>query len=364
MRIAVVGLGKMGLSHFAIVNAHPDTETVACEQPGFLADVLRKQLPRTTIHSNYEQMLDTAGLDAVIIATPSSLHGTMVRAALDRGIHVFCEKPFCLDWREAEELSAVAEAKGLINQVGYHYRYVGAFRRMKEIAASGALGQITHVKAEAYGPVVLRPSKQSWRTKKLQGGGCLYDYAAHPLNLLNWIFGAPEHVAGSALLPIFSTETDDQVMSTLSFPEGVLAQVSVNWSDDSYRKMYTRIEMIGTRGRVNADRQECQTYLREEHPALPGMRKGWNLQNTTELTRDPWFYLRGEEYSAQIADFVEAIRDGRPHATENDFRSAAITDRTIDMIVQDSAGVQQPVRQTEESASKTQKRSWFFGIRT
>ena len=53
--------------------------------------------------------------------------------------------------------------------------------------------------AEAYGPVVLKPKGSTWRTQSTQGGGCLYDYAAHPLNLLNWYFGAPETVAGSVL---------------------------------------------------------------------------------------------------------------------------------------------------------------------
>lgn len=62
---------------------------------------------------------------------------------------------------------------------------------MTEIADSGVLGEIKHVLAEAYGPVVRRARKQNWRTRKIEGGGCLYDYAAHPLNLLNWISESP-----------------------------------------------------------------------------------------------------------------------------------------------------------------------------
>ena len=348
----------MGLSHFALVNAHPDTETLACDATGFLVEVLRKNLPGTKIYTKYEDLLHKEALDAVVIATPSRMHAPMVRAALERGIHVFCEKPFCLDWQEAADLARIAEERGLVNQVGYHYRYVGAFRRMKEILDSGALGEIKHVLAEAYGPVVLRARKQNWRTKKTEGGGCLYDYAAHPINLLNWAFGAPARVAGSALIPIFSAETDDQVFSTLSFPDGPVAQLSVNWSDDSFRKMSTKIEMIGTNGRINVDRQECQLYLREEVAALPDMRKGWNVQYTTELTEDPWFYLRGEEYSAQLADFIEAVRDGKSEAVENSFRSAAMTDQTIDMIIRDAAGeaVSGPATSPKAEAPR---RGWF-----
>lgn len=348
----------MGLSHFALVNAHPSTETLACETAGFLVDVLRKNLPNTKIYTKYEELLQKEELDAVVIATPSRVHAPMVRAALDRGVHVFCEKPFCLDWREAEELASIAERRGLVNQVGYHCRYVGTFRQMKKILDVGALGRVTHVLAEAYGPVILRPKRQSWRSQKSEGGGCLYDYAAHPINLLNWAFGVPERVIGSVLNPVFSTETDDEVFSTMSFKDGPTALLSVNWSDDSHRKMTTKISMIGTNGRLNVDRQECQLYLREPVTVLKGGLKGWNVLYTTDLTKDPWFYLRGEEYSCQIADFIEAVRDGKKHADNNSFRSAAMTDRTIDMIIRNAAGESISGRATPPKAA-AQSSSWF-----
>jgi predicted dehydrogenase len=156
VRLAIVGLGKMGISHFAIANAHPATEVVVCDAADFLLDGIRRY-SRRQAYRNYDEMLASAELDAVMIATPSRLHAPMVRNALDRGLHVFCEKPFCLDWRESEALAKVAADKHLVSQVGYHYRFVGAFQEMKRIVASGALGTITHVLAEAYGPVVLRP---------------------------------------------------------------------------------------------------------------------------------------------------------------------------------------------------------------
>ena len=360
IRIAVVGLGKMGLSHFAMVNAHPLAETIACDATGFLVDVLSKNISNP-IYKRYDELLEKAELDAVVIATPSRLHDGMVRAALERGIHVFCEKPFCLDWTESEALAELAESKGLVNQVGYHYRYVGAFQRMQQVVASGALGRITHVMAEAYGPVVLRPKRgQSWRTTKTEGGGCLYDYAAHPLNLLNWYFGAPEQVSGSYLNSIFSQDTDDEVFSTLRFADGLTAQLSVNWSDESHRKMSTKISMIGTNGRVYADRQECQLYLREPSEALEGSQKGWDVRYTTELTEDPWFYLRGEEYSNQLDDFIQAVAGGKAARVPNDFRSAAVTDKAISMIVENNeTGTSVGEASKPVAPVQPKKRAWF-----
>lgn len=359
VRIGVVGLGKMGLSHFAMVNAHPRVETIACDGAGFMVDVLARNIG-TTIYRDYDTMLDRERLDAVVIATPSRLHAPMTTAALERDLHVFCEKPFCLDWADSERLTQLAVDKARVAQVGYHYRYVAAFREMKRILDTGALGRITHVLAEAYGPVVLRPKRSTWRSQKSEGGGCLYDYAAHPLNLLNWFFGAPTQVAGSVLTPIFSDEIDDQVTATLGWDDGPTAQVAVNWSDESHRKMTTRITMIGTNGRIFADRQECQVYLRAPDPGLPGYGAGWTVKYTTELTEDPWFYLRGEEYSAQLADFIGAVADGKGKAVENDFASAAQTDRTMAMMIE-NAETGQPVGAPPVMArpAPARKRGWF-----
>lgn len=336
VRVAVVGLGKMGLSHFAMVNAHPDTQTVGCDGAGFIAEVLTRNIS-APIHRDYDRMLAEAPLDAVVIATPSRSHASMVRAALERGLHVFCEKPFCLDWEDSLALAELAETKGLVNQVGYHYRHVGAFREMKRILESGALGRVTHVLAEAYGPVVLRPKRATWRTQKAEGGGCLYDYAAHPINLLNWFFGMPAQVTGSVLNSVFSEDTDDEVFSTLRWNDGPTAQLSVNWSDESHRKMSTRISIIGTNGRLYADRQECQLFLRKPDEKLPGYPRGWTVKYTTELTDDAWFYLRGEEYSEQLDLFIRAVKEGRGNLSSNDFRSAASTDQTMAMIIANSS---------------------------
>ena len=341
IRVGVAGLGKMGLSHFALVNAHPDTETVACDATGMLVDMLSRNI-KTPLYRDYNRMLEAEALDAVVISTPSRLHDGMVRAALERGLHVFCEKPFTLDWRESESLADLAEAKGVVGQVGYHYRQVGAFREMKRVMDAGGVGRVTHVLAEAYGPVVLRTKRQTWRSRKSEGGGCLYDYAAHPLNLLNWLFGAPQRVSGSVLGSVFSEEIDDEVFATLSFAGGPTAQVSVNWSDESHRKMSTKLSLIGTNGRINVDRQECSVFLRAPVATLPDYDKGWTVRYTTELTEDPWFYLRGEEYSHQIDSFVRAVQGGTGRATENDFRSAAVTDRTIAMVLADAAGEAAP----------------------
>jgi predicted dehydrogenase len=335
IKLAVVGLGKMGLSHYAMINAHPDVEIAGiCDSSSYVLGVLKKYTGVET-YSDFEDMLERVDLDAVLIATPSSSHARMVGAALERDLHVFCEKPFTLSTEDAERLTTLSRERGLVTQVGYHNRFVGAFREVKALLDAGAIGEVTHVLGEAYGPVVLKPKGGTWRSQREEGGGCLYDYAAHAINLVNWYLGEPVGVGGTALTRVFSREIDDEVFSTLYFPGGKTAQISVNWSDESYRKMTTRVTIWGKAGRIYADRQECQVYLRD-HASLPtGYEHGWNTRYTTELTEPVWFYLRGEEYSAQLDSFVRHVKARRADAA-NGFESAAVTDRVIAMMIADA----------------------------
>ena len=352
IRTAMVGLGKMGLSHLAIVRAHPDLNLVAgCDATAYLTDILGKYTG-LKCYAEFDRMLDSERIEALVVATPSKLHAPMVQKALDRGLHVFCEKPFVLDVADGERVAALAREKARVTQVGYHYRFVGAFREAARVVASGALGTIHHVRAEAFGPVVLRRKGGTWRSTKSEGGGALYDYACHAIDLVNFVVGVPTEVGGVVRASVFSRDVDDEVYATLRFEGGASGQLSVNWSDESFRKMSTRISVWGTNGRITADRQECQLYLRERHDALPGIDKGWTVRYTTDLSEPVWFYLRGEEYSAQIDYFANSVNTGRLDG-ENSFESALATDRVVAMLLGEA-----PVHPPAVTSAPPRKSLW------
>jgi predicted dehydrogenase len=337
IRIGMVGLGKMGLSHLAIVRAHPDVQLVAaCDTMGYLTDILGKHAG-LKCYADFDRMLAEEQLDAVLVSTPSKLHAGMVAKALERGLHVFCEKPFVLDVADGERLVQMADARSLVTQVGYHYRFVGAFEEAARIVESGALGHVHHVRAEAYGPVVLKAKGGTWRSAKGEGGGALYDYACHAIDLVNFVVGMPASVDGVVRHGVFSRDVEDEVYCTLHYADGASGQLCVNWSDESFRKMSTKISVWGTNGRITADRQECQIFLREPHAGLPGTPAGWTVRYTTDLIRDVWFYLRGEEYSAQIDYFVRSIEQRRLDG-RNNFRSALEADQVVAMILDAAQG--------------------------
>jgi scyllo-inositol 2-dehydrogenase (NADP+) len=336
LKVALIGLGKMGLSHQAIISAHPEVDLVAiCDTTDYLLDALKKYTGKKT-YTSYTKLLESQELDAVVIATPSRFHAEMVQACLERGVHVFCEKPLCLDPSESLRLAELAEGRGLVNQVGYHYRFVGAFSEMKRLVDLKVIGDIHNVRAEAYGPVVLRSKGKSWRSSKNEGGGSLYDYACHAIDLMNYMMGLPKQVGFSVLNRIFSNDVEDEVYSTFVYDNGASGQLSVNWSDESNRKMSTKLTLWGTKGKIFADRQEIQVYLRDEADLPEGYRHGWNVRYTTDLTDEVWYYLRGEEYSAQIDHFVQAVKQ-RNLQTRSTFRTAAATDLVAAAIVRSAS---------------------------
>jgi predicted dehydrogenase len=348
----------MGLSHLSILNAHPDVKSVSiCDSSGYVRRVLEKYSGMTTTDS-YAKLLEQPDLDAVVIATPSKLHARMVREALDRGLHVFCEKPFCLDPSDSRELAEHAAQKKLVNQVGYHYRFVGTFNEARRLIKAKALGNVHHVRIEAYGPVVLRPKGATWRNRSDEGGGCLYDYACHALDLVNYLVGPPQAVGGVALNRVFSADVEDEVYATLYFGDGLNGQVAANWSDESFRRMSTEVSVWGTNGRVVVDRQEIRTYIRNPELASVPVAPGWHTRNITELTAPVNFYLRGEEYSAQIDHFVDQIKRGAP-GDMSTFATAAQTDEVVSMI---RRAAESSEAAGDEGAAGQRKAAGFWGL--
>ncbi len=321
----------MGLSHCAILGAHPRVKISAiCDSAMYVTSAFRKHTGIDTF-KDYRKMIDSAGLDCLFVATPTSSHFEAASYALERGLHVFVEKPLCLDPVQSKRLADLARENNRANQVGYHNRFIGTFRETRRLVRAGALGEVYHISGNAFGQVVIRPkSGSTWRSKKSEGGGCLHDYASHVVDLMNFIVGPPEQVLGAHLRSIYSKDVEDAVYATFRYPGGASGQLETNWSDDACRKMSTTVIVYGTQGKIIADRQECRVYLRqgaefEQYPA------GWTTRYITDLQAPVAYYLRGEEYSAQIDAFVDAAeRVTADH--ENCFASAYETDRVINLI--------------------------------
>lgn len=120
----------------------------------------------------------------------------------------------------------------------------------------------------------------------------------------------------------------------LTLESGLSGVLSINWSDETYRKMSTSLTLIGKKGKIICDATEIKIYLKEANPKEK-LDKGWTIRYITEFAIPVKFYLRGEEYSAQIDNFIDCIV--KKKQTEiNSFDQALYTDRVIELIIADS----------------------------
>lgn len=331
LKAGIIGLGKMGISHAAIAGPHKDVDLVAvCDTSSLVLEAFKK-FTQVKVYDDYKKLIDSETLDFVIVATPTKYHYPMVKYALERGIHTFCEKPFSLTIKEGEELVDLAARKNLVNQVGYHNHFIGTFRELRRLLQKGILGDLVHFTGEAYGPVVTKPKGGTWRSDPGEGGGCLFDYASHVINLIQEIIGRPVKASGAMLKKIYSRDVEDAVYSVLTLENGLSGILSVNWSDETYRKMSTSITVIGKKGKIICDATELKIYLKEPD-ASEKLDRGWTIKYITDFAIPVDFYLRGEEYSAQIDNFVKHVLADKPTET-NSFRQALDTDRVMELIM-------------------------------
>ena len=327
LRGGIIGFGRMGITHFSILGRHPDVQIVSvCDTHSFMRKNA-EQYFHVKAYSDYVKMLEEVDLDFVIVATPTAAHKETVECALRHKLHVFVEKPFTLNPEQGHELISLAQGAGLVGQVGYVLRFNDVFMQVKTLLESSAVGDLLSFRMEMNGPTVLRDAKDSWRSKGESGGGCLYDFASHAVDLINYLVGAPDKITGTVLQPIHSANVEDALCTTYLYRSGLWGNLMVNWSDASYRKPTYRFEALGRKGKIIADMHAYKVFFRYE-PSIDGFSTGWNERYVTEFAKPVRFYLRGFEFTRQLDHFVDCVL-GRDQGAASSFASALETDTVI-----------------------------------
>ena len=104
LKAVFIGFGRMGITHFSILNSHPSVEIVAvCDASRTMLNILKKYVD-VTVFTNYKKMLDEKELDFLVISTPADSHAEMIKAGLAIGLHIFVEKPFTLNTSQGKEI--------------------------------------------------------------------------------------------------------------------------------------------------------------------------------------------------------------------------------------------------------------------
>ncbi len=186
----------------------------------------------TPAFTDYRRMLDEArDLDAVVVATPLSLHADHVTGALDAGLHVYGEKAMGFTVPHCDAITDAVERTGLHFQVGQQYRYAPWYRHAVRRIHEGEIGRVTHVYAYWHRNYNWRrplpdPSLErliNWRLYREFSGGLLAELGSHHLDVANWIFGEmPSRVVADGGIDFYrdGRETFDNVQAIYTYPSG------------------------------------------------------------------------------------------------------------------------------------------------
>jgi predicted dehydrogenase len=181
MRVGIVGCGRIGARHLDAYHKIGGVQVVVADENEVAAKALAST-PGVTA-AGLAGLLDTQ-LDALDVCVPSYAHHSWIMAGLQHGLHVFCEKPLCLNHRDASEVQEAARGARRNVVVGYLYRHHPAFQFMKEVIEGGIIGN-PHLALARLGG---RGSHQPWK-HDIVGGGAIFEMMVHMLDLMEWLLG-------------------------------------------------------------------------------------------------------------------------------------------------------------------------------
>ncbi|MBD0381813.1 Gfo/Idh/MocA family protein [Paenibacillus sedimenti] len=203
------------------------------------------QLDIPTAYGSYEELIADPNIDAVYIPLPNHLHKEWTIRAAQAGKHVLCEKPAALTTVEVEEMVAACESAGVLFAEAFMYRHHPRYERMKEIIASGEIGDVRGI----HGTFTFNNpgDAKNVRFVKEWGGGSVYDVGCYPISAARLLLGRePEAVTTHAF---FSPEHDDVDMMMSGLVE-FSGSVALTFDCGMWANFRNTVEVLGTLGRI------------------------------------------------------------------------------------------------------------------
>ena len=225
--VAVIGLGWWGreLARAAghvpgldlVTGVSPDAE----ERTSFAQDF---GCPAGPV---FADALADPAVDAVLIATPHSLHAEQVTAAARAGRHVFVEKPFTLTAASGRAAAAACQDAGVVLAVGHNRRLSGAATRLHDLLERGAFGTVLHLEGHFSSPSALGYRPDMWRAQRAEApGGGMASMGLHIVDTMQWLFGPVARVGCLARRAAAPVDIDDATTALLEFDSGLTATLT------------------------------------------------------------------------------------------------------------------------------------------
>lgn len=311
VRLGVIGVGGMGSGHAGYIKGG---EVQRCELTA-VCDIDPKRLdnfPDLPRFEDSRELIRSGLVDAVLIATPHYEHTTIGIDALQQGLHVLTEKPIAVHKADAQRMIDAWQGTNLKFQAMFQMRTSPAFRKMKELIASGELGEITRVcwiatnwfRTEAY------YASGGWRaTWSGEGGGILLNQCPHNMDMLYWLVGAPSKIsAHCGFGRKHNIEVEDEVTAYLEYPNGA---TGVFISSTGEAPGSNIMEICGERGKISSEGNKVR-FIRNEMEMTE-----FSRTSTAAFASPPVWNIEipvggGGDHKVITQNFVNAILDGEP----------------------------------------------------
>lgn len=306
--IAVLGCGRWGPNHIRVLNQElSDCRVkVAADLDKEKLAPVAERFPHVETTTDPEAVLHDDGIDAVVVATPTSTHADLVSTALDQGKHVFCEKPLCPDSREATALVEQADERDLRLMVGHIFLFNRGLEKVYELLETGELGDLYYVSSTRtnLGPI---------RTDT----NAAFDLATHDVAVFNWMMGEPPVKVSANGGRFLQDEVEDVVFAQLRYADGTIANVHASWLNPRKDRTMT---FVGSEKMATWDDLELNTPVSiydkgagTEQPAAGEAQEYGEFLRIAmwdEEVRMPRIDLE-EPLKVQDREFVDAIQEAR-----------------------------------------------------
>ncbi len=283
---------------------------------------------------------------------PNGLHREPCLAALAAGKHVFCEKPLGRSAAEARELRDAARQAGVVNMVGFNYRFLPAVRLAQRLITEGRLGRLHHFRGWFADASLLDPDAPfTWhQDAEIAGSNAVLDLGSHLIDMARWLLGEPVAVRG-ALATFTETrptpggrrrrvETEDAFEAILEFEGGALGSVAAT-TVAAGRRAHMTFEVNGSRGTIAFDLERLNSlsvHLLDERPEGGGLREVHATEPEHLGGGDWWPPGHGVGWEASLAhelDHLLRATAGGPVAPagatfEDGYRCAVICDAILE----------------------------------
>ena len=278
VKLGIVGLGNMGKIHVRHVMDLPNTELIA------ICDTNDRKLQAAEAGSgvapfhDYRQMLDSAALDGVIIATPHYDHPDMSIAAFERGIHVLVEKPIAVHVNEAQRMidayhSFKEQMPNLVFGAMFMQRTWGHWRKIKAMIDRGELGRLMRCSwiITDWFRTQYYYDSGGWRaTWSGEGGGVLMNQCPHNLDLYQWLVGAPSRIHGFASFgKHHHIEVEDEATAYLEHDNGMIGHFITTTGESPGTN---RLEITGENGKLVCENDEI-IFFRNQWSSIKQLRE-------------------------------------------------------------------------------------------